>query len=135
MIEETKKIAEELKNKFLILMDKDAEEFKNIEQVFKMPNVTFKEKEERKKMMQIACKKCSIIPKEIIENIIKGIEITERIVGKSNKSAASDLEIGKILLKAAAKSAWENIEINLKYIDDEEFVKEQKKFKTIVEIL
>lgn len=130
-----KEKAEALKEKFLTLMDKDAEEFKRIEKVFAMPNSTDEEKQNRKEAMQEACKKCCETPREMIENVIEGIRLTESIMGKSNKSAASDLEVGKLLLIAAAKGAWHNIAINLKYIDDEEFVAKQNKYKEIVENL
>ena len=84
-------------------------------------------------------KKCEIFdrktPIEIIENALEGIELTENIMGKSNKSAASDLEVAKIMLIAAAKGAWHNIAINLKYIDDEAFVTKQSRYKEIVDDL
>ena len=78
--------------------------------------------------MQEACKTCCLVPKKVIEKALRGIEITESIVGKSNKSAESDLVVGKNLLDAAVKGAWENIAINLKYISDENFVKEYKEW-------
>jgi len=128
LVLKVKKEAEELKLKFLELMDKDAETFKIMENVFAMPNVTEEEKSLRKEKMQEACKTCCLVPKKVIEKALRGIEITESIVGKSNKSAESDLVVGKNLLDAAVKGAWENIAINLKYISDENFVKEYKEW-------
>ena len=124
-----KKEAEELKDKFLKLMDKDALTFEIMEKVFLMPRNTDEEKKIRKEKMQVACKTCCITPKEVIENALKGIEITESIKGKSNISASSDLEVGKVLLKAAIDGAWQNILINLKYIEDENFKKEYMDFE------
>lgn len=122
LVIKVKKEAEELKTEFLELMDKDAETFKIMEKVFAMPNITDDEKKLRKEKMQEACKVCCNTPKEVIKSAKRGIEITESIVGKSNKSAESDLEVGKTLLKAAIEGAWENILINLKYIKDEKFI-------------
>lgn len=127
-VTKVKKEAEELRKDFLELMDKDAETFKIMEKVFEMPNVTEEEKKFRKEKMQEASKVCCTVPKKIIEKVLRGIEITESIIGKSNKSAESDLVVGKNLLEAAKKGAWENIAINLKYINDEEFVKEYKEW-------
>ena len=135
LVQDVKNKAEVLKESFLNLMDKDAEEFKAIEIVFTMPNVSDEEKKKRKEAMQAACKKCCETPIEIIENALEGIELTENIMGKSNKSAASDLEVAKIMLIAAAKGAWHNIAINLKYIDDEAFVTKQSRYKEIVDDL
>lgn len=128
-----KREAEKLKEKFLELMDKDAETFKVMEKVFAMPNFTEEEKSIRKEKMQEACKICCEIPKEMIENAIKGIELTDSIYGKSNKSAESDLIVGKKLLRASIEGAWENIAINLRYINDEKFVKEYEEFKQKVD--
>ena len=135
LVQDVKKKAEVLKDSFLKLMDKDAEDFKAIEKVFAMSNVSDEEKKKRKEAMQEACKKCCETPIEIIENALEGIELTESIIGKSNKSAASDLEVGKLLLIAAAKGAWHNIAINLKYIDDEEFGTKKKRYKEILDDL
>ena len=121
--------AEKLKEKFLELMDKDAETFKVMEKVFAMPNFTEEEKSIRKEKMQEACKICCETPREMIEYALKGIELANSILGKSNKSAESDLIVSAIFLKAAIKGAWENIAINLKYINDEKFVKDQESFK------
>lgn len=125
--------AEKLKEKFLELMDKDAETFKVMEKVFAMPNSIEEEKNLRKEKMQEACKICCETPKEMIENAIKGIELTDSIYGKSNKSAESDLIVGKKLLRASIEGAWENIAINLRYINDEKFVKEYEEFKQKVD--
>lgn len=125
--------AEKLKEKFLELMDKDAETFKVMEKVFAMPNSTEEEKNLRKEKMQEACKICCETPKEMIENAIKGIELTDSIYGKSNKSAESDLIVGKKLLRTSIEGAWENIAINLRYINDEKFVKEYEEFKQKVD--
>ena len=127
--------AEKLKEKFLELMDKDAETFKVMEKVFVMPNTTDEEKSIRKEKMQEACKVCCETPREMIEHALRGIELANSILGKSNKSAESDLIASVILLKAAIKGEWENIAINLKYINDEKFVKEQESFKQKIEDL
>ena len=128
-----KEEAEKLKEKFLELMNKDAETFKVMEKVFAMPNTTDEEKKLRKEKMQEACKICCATPREMIEYALRGIELANNILGKSNKSAESDLIASVILLKAAIKGAWENIAINIKYIKDEIFVREQESFKQKIE--
>ena len=120
--------AEKLRAKFLELMDKDAETFKVMENVFAMPNATDEEKKIRKEKMQEACKTCCLVPKEVIEEALRAIEITNSIYGKSNKSAESDLRVANILLRSAVEGAWQNIIINLKYIDDNKFIEEYNDF-------
>lgn len=128
LVVKVKKEAEELKIKFLELMDKDAETFKVMEKVFAMPNTTDEEKKLRKEKMQEACRICCLIPKEVIEKALKAIEITNSIYGKSNKSAESDLRVANILLRAAIEGAWQNILINLKHIEDDKFIEEYNDF-------
>lgn len=129
LIVSVKNEAEKLREKFLELMDKDAETFKIMEKVFTMPNSTEEEKNLRKEKMQEACKECCETPREMIEYSLRGIELANSILGKSNKSAESDLIVSIIFLKAAINGAWENIAINLKYINDENFAREQESFK------
>lgn len=129
LVVSVKEEAEKLKEKFLELMDKDAETFKVMEKVFAMPNSNEEEKKSRKEKMQEACRICCETPREMIEHALRGIELANSILGKSNRSAESDLIVGKTLLKAAIEGAWENIAINLRYINDENFVKEYESFK------
>lgn len=124
LVIKVKNDAEDLKKKFLELMDKDAETFEIMEKVFAMPNVTEDEKKKKKEKMQEACKVCCQVPREMMENVLKGLEITSSIVGKSNQSAKSDLMVAKKLLCVSAEGAWENISINLHYIDDDKFKRE-----------
>ena len=128
LVTKVKNESEELNKKFLELMDKDAETFKIMENVFAMPNATEEEKKMRKEKMQEACKLCCLVPKEVIEKALQAIEITNSIYGKSNKSAESDLRVANILLRSAVEGAWQNILINLKYIDDDKFIEEYNDF-------
>ena len=128
LVTKVKSKAEELNKMFLELMDKDAATFKIMENVFAMPNSTEEEKKTRKEKMQEACKLCCLVPKEVIEKALQAIEITNSIYGKSNKSAESDLRVANILLRSAVEGAWQNILINLKYIDDDKFIEEYNDF-------
>ena len=128
IVTKVKKEAEDLKAEFLKLMDKDAETFKIMENVFAMPNTSDEDKKKRREKMQEACKTCCIVPKEVIEKALRAIEITSSIYGKSNKSAESDLRVANILLRSAVEGAWQNILINLKYIDDDKFIEEYNDF-------
>ena len=128
LVTKVKNEAKELNKMFLELMDKDASTFKIMENVFAMPNATEEEKKTRKEKMQEACKLCCLVPKEVIEKALQAIEITNSIYGKSNKSAESDLRVANILLRSAVEGAWQNILINLKYIDDDKFIEEYNDF-------
>ena len=115
---------ENYKKDFLSIMDKDAETFKVMEKVYTMPKITEEEKENRKRELEKACKICCETPKELMQKSHEALLFIESIKGKTNMSAASDLEVGTAFLKTAIKGAWDNIAINLKYIKDENFIKE-----------
>jgi formiminotetrahydrofolate cyclodeaminase len=49
------------------------------------------------------------------------IDITEGMVGRSNASAASDLEVAALLIECAARGAAENALVNLPAVEDDGF--------------
>lgn len=120
---------EEYENLLLQLMDEDAEKFKAMEEVYKMPKATEEEKAKRKKALEEACKICCEVPIKVIDKAANAMTVVVNLVGKTNASAASDLKVGLKLLTTTIYSAWDNIETNLKYIEDEEFKKPLLKVK------
>lgn len=123
LIKDTIKNSIKLQDRFMKLMEEDVKDFENIEKVFKMPKETSEEIKKRNKEMAKACKICCKTPISIINNSLDGINIILSILGKSNISAISDLGVAAENLLAGAKSAWLTILMNLKYIDDEIFIK------------
>lgn len=126
---------EESRKNFLSFMDQDAKDFKAMEEVYAMPRATDEEKEKRKKALENACKMCCQTPAEVIKEVIAASKIARKLVGKTSISAASDLKIALQFFLVTIHSAWENIEINLKYIKDEEFKKPFIKMKEQIEAL
>ena len=59
-------------------------------------------------------------PYKVMELSLEGLEITEKLVGKSNKMAVSDLGVAAACFLAACKSAWLNVKINLPYLTDKD---------------
>ena len=116
------KILEEKRKQFLIFMDEDAKNFKAMEDVYKLPKGTEEEKSKRKEALANACKICSDIPIKIINVAVESIDVVSKLVGKTNVSAASDLKIADMMLRATVKGGWENVEINAKYITDAKYL-------------
>ena len=116
--------ADELRQKFVALVDTDTEAFNRVSAVFSMPKETDEEKSARQKAMQDALKSAAEVPFEVMENCLRALKITYNAVGKSNTNAASDLGVAALGLSAGVKGAWLNVKINLPGIKDEAFVKE-----------
>lgn len=113
--------AEALRIKLLDIIDRDTEAFDEVADVFKMPKETDDQKSARKKAMQAALKKCTLVPYETMCCSLEALELAESALGKFNSNAASDIGVAALSLKAAAQGAWLNILININGIEDAEF--------------
>jgi formiminotetrahydrofolate cyclodeaminase len=113
--------ANELKDAFLDVMERDTAAFEAVSDIFAMPKDTEAEKMLRKTAMQTALKKCTQTPLQMMKLASETLTLTEKLIGHSNKSAASDLGCAALQLKAALQGAWLNVCINLGGIEDESF--------------
>ncbi|TZE80708.1 cyclodeaminase/cyclohydrolase family protein [Calorimonas adulescens] len=124
--EEVKGIMEEatvLQERLLALVDRDAECFKEVAEVYKMPKGTESEKKARDEAMQVALKRACTVPLDIMKNTGEAIRLQRRLADIGSKLAISDVGVGVLCLKAALLGGKLNVDINLKDIKDEEFVK------------
>lgn len=123
---ESQKKADDLKARFVDVIDRDTQAFNAVSAVFAMPKETDEEKAARKAAMQQALKGCTKTPYEMMELSCQALELTRSVVGKLNASAASDLGCAALSLKAAMQGAWLNVLINISGIQDEAFVQEYR---------
>ena len=123
---QTQKKMDGLKEQFVAMIDKDTEAFNAVSAVFDMPKDTDEEKAARKAAMQAALKGCTKTPYETMELCLASLETVKTVIGKTNASAASDLGVSALSLKAAVQGAWLNVLINIGGIQDEAFVAEYR---------
>ncbi|MDD6880503.1 MAG: cyclodeaminase/cyclohydrolase family protein [Firmicutes bacterium] len=116
----------EVFDELVIGIDKDTEAYNKVSAAFKLPKGTDEEKATRSKAIQEATIIATEVPYETMELCMKGIEITAKIVGKSNPNASSDLGVAALNLLAGIKGAYLNVMINLPGIKSEE---EKARFK------
>lgn len=100
--------------------DRDKEAFIQLSEAYKLPRNTEEEKIERKKIIGEKSIGATQSPYEVIELCYEAAVETEKLLGKSNQMASSDLGVAAANFVAASKSAWLNVKINLPYITDEE---------------
>lgn len=124
---ESQKKAEDLKARFVDVMDRDTEAFNAVSAVFAMPKDTDEQKAARKAAMQEALKGCTKTPFEMMQLTCETLELTRSLVGRLNASAASDLGCSALSLRAAIQGAWLNVLINISGIADEAFAAEYRK--------
>ena len=115
-------------NKELVeIVDRDTAAFDAVSAVFSMPKETEEDKTKRRVAMQEALKGATLVPFEMMDLMVQTIKLTQKVVGKSNTNAASDLGVSALNLKAGLQGAWLNVLINLSDIKDEAFVEKHKK--------
>ena len=118
LAESTQKKALDLKARFVDVMDRDTEAFNVVSAAFGMPKATDEEKAARSAAIQEGLKGCTRTPFEMMELAVETLELTASILGKSNDSAASDLGVSALSLRAAIQGAWLNVLINIGSLKD-----------------
>ena len=109
-----------LKDRFVDVMDRDTEAFNVVSAAFGMPKETDEEKAARSAAIQKGLEGCTATPFEMMEIAVETLELTDSILGKSNDSAASDLGVSALSLRAGIQGAWLNVLINIGSLKDKE---------------
>ena len=116
----------DLKARFVDVMDRDTEAFRVVSTAFGMPKATNEEKAARSVAIQEGLKGCTKTPFEMMELAVEALELTASILSKSNVSAASDLGVSALSLRAAIQGAWLNVLINIGGLKDQELAEEYR---------
>lgn len=128
--EETAKAAQakaaDLKARFVDVMDRDTEAFNVVSAAFGMPKATDEEKAARSAAIQKGLEGCTATPFEMMELAVEALELTASILGKSNDSAASDLGVSALSLRAAIQGAWLNVLINIGSLKNKELAEDYR---------
>lgn len=123
---EAQKKAAGLKARFVDVMDRDTEAFNVVSAAFGMPKATDEEKAARSAAIQKGLEGCTKTPFEMMELAAEALELTASILGKSNDSAASDLGVSALSLRAAIQGAWLNVLINIGSLKNKELAEDYR---------
>ena len=116
----------DLKARFVDVMDRDTEAFNVVSAAFGMPKATDEEKAARSAAIQKGLEGCTKTPFEMMELAAETLELTASILGKSNDSAASDLGVSALSLRAAIQGAWLNVLINIGSLKNKELAEDYR---------
>ena len=84
-------------------------------------------------MLESASKESVIFCKNVMDNAVETLELTKKIANVGNKMLASDFEIAKLYAFSSIEACVVNIEVNLKLVQDAEFVRKiRNEYKTSV---
>ena len=114
----SQKKALDLKARFVDVMDRDTEAFNVVSAAFGMPKATDEEKTARSAAMT---------PFEMMELAAETLELTAELLGKTNDSAASDLGVSALSMRAAIQGAWLNVLINIGSLKNKELAEDYRK--------
>ena len=124
---EVEKKGNELKTRLLDVMDRDTEAFNVVSAAFGMPKATDEEKAARSAAIQKGLEGCTATPFEMMELCCKALEMTHELLGKTNDSAASDLGVAALSLRAGIQGAWLNVLINIGSLKNKDLAADYKK--------
>ena len=110
--------------KLVRAIDEDTEAFNMVSRTYKLPKETEEEKAARSRAISEATLAATKAPFEMMTLCVEGLKVTEKLVGKSNPNASSDLGVAALNLLSGIKGAWLNVKINLPNVKDEEAKKE-----------
>lgn len=120
-IDETLKACEELKFKFLDLMNEDTEVFLELMKTFKMPKDTEEEKKVRSEKIQLGYKKSLEVPLSTAKAAFELYKYILIAAQYGNKNAVSDAGVAALMTQSAIEAAILNVKINMSSIKDEEY--------------
>ncbi len=112
--------AEQIRARFIDVMDRDTEAFMVVSNAFSMPKGTDEEKTLRSAAIQKGLEGCTATPFEMMELAAETIELTASMLGRFNETAASDLGVAAISLRSAVQGAWLNVLINIGSLKNKE---------------
>lgn len=113
--------SEALRGDLLALADADVAAFNAVSACYGMSRKSDEEKAARTAALQLALKEAARVPLEIAERCLVVLELVTPVAEKGNPNVVSDAATAMLLAQAALRSALVNVDINLKYIKDEEF--------------
>jgi formiminotetrahydrofolate cyclodeaminase len=116
--------AQGLSKTLLERVDLDTEAFNGVMAAFKMAKETEDDKKARREAIQKGYKEAIQSPLGIARECLDVLRLADKLLGKSNSNALSDLGVASLQAYAGLEGAILNIKINIPSIRDEDFVAE-----------
>ena len=115
--------AQELREKFLSLINKDAEDFEPLSKAYSIPKDDPNRDEEMERCLRLA----AAAPLEIFDLTCEAIELFMPLAQKGSKLAISDAATGVVFCWSAMYGAAINVKVNTKPMKDREYAEEINK--------
>lgn len=112
---------QELKDEFIMDVDRDTDAFNKIMDAFRLPKKLDEDKAVRNKVIQDATKEATMVPFGVLKRCIQTAELARVAVEKGNRNSLSDAGVAALTARTAAEGAYLNVKINLQDIEDKDF--------------
>ncbi len=113
-----------LRERFLSLIQADADSFAPLAAVYRLPSGTEEERAKKEKRMQAALKEACIVPEQIMECCMETLSLIDVYEAKGSVMAVSDAAAAALLCGSALTAAALNLRINAKSMADRELAEE-----------
>jgi formiminotetrahydrofolate cyclodeaminase len=121
---EALKLSQTLSEGLLKRVDLDTEAFNSVMAAFKMKKQTEEEVKSRTEAIQAGFKEAVQSPLGIARECLDVLRLANKLLGKSNTNALSDLGVASLQAYAGLEAAIMNVKINIPSIKDTNFVSE-----------
>ena len=108
------------------LITDDSLAYEEVTGAYKLPKTTDEETKVRQAAIQKAFKKAIDAPFQTLNNCLECLYLIAEVSVFGNPSSFSDLKVAQYLCLAGAKGALENVEINMPYVKDAEYLKQME---------
>lgn len=104
------------------LMDLDTQAYGAVSQAYALPKDTPEQKKARAAAIQKGLKAAMDAPLQAVRVCRDALEVVRRLADIANPNLITDVGVAAILAESALRAAKLNVEINLKFLKDEELV-------------
>jgi len=115
-------MAEDLRAKFLRLVDADTEAFNKVMDAYSLPKDSEDRKALRNAAIQAATKEAALVPLECMKHGIDALALARAVARNGNLNSVSDAGVSALMIQAGIEAAALNVKINLTGITDTDFV-------------
>lgn len=119
-IKKIKEQLEELQRNLIVLTDRDAEAFIPLARAYKMPKDTEEQRAEKERVMEQELYHASIVPLEMMEQILEVMKLLKAMGEVGSRLAISDVGTGILFAQAALEGASLNVFINTNLMKNKE---------------
>jgi len=118
--------SESLRRQLAGLLESDTQVYGSLSKAYKLPRGTEEQKTARTAAIQAALKEAEAVPMQIAEACVEVLDLCAPMAEKGSRLAVSDAGVAALLAEAGLRSAALNVLINLAYIKDEDFVRQEQ---------